>query len=1036
MQAALDLAGSGFFVYLVESSPAIGGTMAQLDKTFPTNDCSMCIMSPKLVECGRHLNIEVISNAVVEKLEGEAGDFTATVVTRPRYVDPERCTGCGVCARHCPVEAARDAFNAGLARRTSIYIDYPQAVPLAYVIDRDSCVSCGLCENMCLAGAIRYDDVLRERKISVGAVVLAPGSRPFDPAVRPEYGYGRYPNVVTSTEFERILSASGPYEGRVLRPSDGDIPEKIAFIQCVGSRDRALGSRYCSSVCCMYATKEAVIAKEHAPGVQATIFYMDVRSYGKGFDAYVERAKREYGVRYVRARVAEVTEVPTTGDLVVSFESEDGRAVKEEFDLVVLSVGLEPPESAGRLAEVLGIELDGDGFARTGTLEPLATTRPGVYVCGAMQGPKDIPETVTQASGAAGAVGALLSGARGTLVREKRYPPETDLRGVGPRIGVFVCHCGINIGGVVDVPGVVEYAKTLPNVVYAERNLYTCSQDTQQRIQQIIKEHALTRVVVASCTPRTHEPLFRETIREAGLNYYLFAMANIRDQCSWVHMHEPEKATDKAKALVRAAVAKAALLEPLERVPIEVRKSGLVLGGGLAGMIAALDLAEQGFKAYLIEREPELGGHLRRIHYTLGGDDVQAYLRRLVARVASHPLIEVHTSSELVEIEGYLGNFRSRVVDRSRGNGEAGVIREVDLEHGVVIVATGAQEKRPSGFLYGEHPAVVTQSELEARLASGRMPVSSRTGATGAARKCVVMVQCVGSREGERGYCSRVCCSEAVKNAIRLKDADPDVDVFILYRDVRTYGWREACFEEARRRGVVFVRYPEGQMPVVSRVDHDERVSNGGGGVDEGVEERQQGYAGHPGEGVCESSGRLLVEVTDTLLDERLAIPADLVVLSTGIAPDERNAKIAQMLKVPLDESGFFLEAHMKLRPVDFATEGVFLAGLAHAPKTIDETIAQAHAAAARACAVLASGTVTGEGMKAEVTKARCAGCGLCVEACQYKATEIDPKDNVARVNAALCKGCGVCAATCRCGAVTLKGFTEEELLAEVRALC
>ncbi|MEW6227362.1 MAG: FAD-dependent oxidoreductase, partial [Bacillota bacterium] len=503
---------------------------------------------------------------------------------------------------------------------------------------------------------------------------------------------------------------------------------------------------------------------------------------------------------------------------------------------------------------------------------------------------------------------------------------------------------------------------------------------------------------------RTHEPLFQETIREAGLNHYLFAMANIRDQCSWVHMHEPLKATEKAKDLVRMAVAKAALLEPLERLPIEVKRSGLVIGGGLAGMIAALDLAEQGFQAYLVEVEPQLGGHLRKIRFTLAGDDVQAYLQDLISRVMANPLIEVHTSSEVREISGYLGNFRSRIVDRSRGNGEVGSIREFEVEHGVVIVATGASEYEPSDYLYGEHPGVVTQAEIEEQLASGAFPKGQA--------QSVVMIQCVGSRDDERGYCSRVCCSEAVKNAIRIKETDPDANVFVLYRDVRTYGVREAYFEEARWRGVVFVRYPEGQEPTVSQAESKVRTQDGAAG------------------------GRLLVEVTDTLLDERLAIPADLVVLSAGIVPNERNKEIAQMLKVPLDDNGFFLEAHMKLRPVDFATEGVFLAGLAHSPKTIDETIAQAHAAVARACTVLASGTITTEGIKSEVIKTRCTGCGLCVEACQYKALEIDPKEDVAKVNSALCKGCGLCAATCRCGAITLKGFTEEEILAEVNALC
>ena len=1039
MQAALDLADSGFYVYMTEKKPAIGGVMAQLDKTFPTNDCSMCIMAPKLVECGRHLNIEVITNSEVAGVQGVAGDFTVRLVKRPRYVDEEKCTGCGVCALHCPVGAARDEFNSGLGTRPSIYVEYPQAVPLAYMIDRETCIGCGLCETLCLAQAVKYDDTSRERELKVGAIIVATGFDAYDPSERMEYGYRRFPNVVTSMEFERILSASGPYEGRVLRPSDGDIPRRIAFIQCVGSRDRAVGNGYCSSVCCMYATKEAVIAKEHTPGVEATVFFMDMRSYGKGFEAYIERAKEEYGVRFVRTRVGEVGEAPDTGNLVLSYETEGGVIAKEEFDLVVLSVGLRPPHDAARLSEALGIGLSIHGFAETRSLAPLATTRPGIFVCGAMQGPKDIPETVTQASGAASATGAILGGGRGSLTRAKTYPEEKDTRGIGPRIGVFVCHCGINIGGVVDVPGVAEYAKTLPNVVYAEENLYTCSQDTQKRIQEKIQEHGLTRVVVASCTPRTHEPLFQETCREAGLNRYLFQMANIRDQCSWVHMRAPAEATEKARDLVKAACAKASLLEPLERIPIEVKQSALVIGGGLAGMIAALDIACQGFHVDLVETWSNLGGHLRKLYFTLSGDDIQAYLSDLSGRVMSHPHIDVHLSSEVEDIMGYVGNFKSRITDRSKTKGEAGQGVKFQVEHGVVVVATGGKEHVPSNgcFLYRRHPLVVTQAEFEETLASGAFPNGDSDDGP------VVMIQCVGSRDEERGYCSRVCCSEAVKNAIRAKRADPERDVFILYRDVRTYGTREVYFEEARDLGVVFIRYPDSEAPKVwspalaieGKVEVDERIDQGRN-YGANREENEWGrWWGNVDLDENYYPMQVIVEVTDTLLGERLCIPAGLVVLSAGIAPDERNKTIAQMLKVPLDEDGFFLEAHMKLRPVDFATEGVFVAGLAHSPKTLDETITQAHAAAGRACTVLSQGVIMAEGMKSEVLKTRCIGCGLCVEVCQYNAIELDDKDDLAVVNSALCKGCGLCASTCRCGAITLKGFTEEEILAEVDAL-
>jgi heterodisulfide reductase subunit A len=1001
IQASLDLAESGFKVYLVESSPTIGGVMSQLDKTFPTNDCSMCIVSPKLVECGRHLNIEVITCAEVAALSGEVGDFQVQVAQRARYIDVDRCTGCGVCAQSCPVSAV-DTFNQGLSQRTAAYILYPQAVPLAYAIDREKCIGCGLCENMCLADAVRYDDQQQMRELSVGAVILAPGFEPFDARLRGEYGYGRYPNVVTSIEFERILSASGPYKGRVQRPSDGDIPSRIAFIQCVGSRDAACNRGYCSSVCCLYATKEAVIAKEHERHIQPTIFYIDRRAYGKDFDKYLERADHEYDIRYVRHMVSLIREDPQTQNLLLKHESEDGHTIEEEFDLVVLSVGLTPPKKAQELAERVGIELNEYGFCKTQPLSPLWTSRPGVYVCGAFAAPKDVPETVMQASGAAAVVGRVLGSARGTLVQKKTYPAEHDVRGEPPRIGVFICSCGLNIGGVVRTPEVAEYAETLPHVEHAEWNMYTCSQDTQERVREQIVEYGLNRVIVASCSPRTHEPLFRETLQEAGLNRYLFEMANIRDQCSWVHMHEPDAATEKAKDLVRMAVGKAQGLASLPRYPQPVIPRGLVIGGGLAGMTAALALAEAGFETYLVEREKELGGKLRHIYYTLNFDDVQSYLRELISKVRNHPLIQVFTQAEIEQISGNVGNFHTTLASRN------GRTESVVLEHGVVIVATGGLEHRPTEYLHGQDPRVITQLDLEAMLASeSRATQDNRQ--FPADCKQVVMIQCVESRQPDRPYCSRICCGEAIKNAIKIKEQSPDTNVFVLYRDIRTYGFKEDQYREAREKGVVFVPYEVDRKPQVSvEGESDEQV--------------------------------LKVRTWDPAAGGDLVIDADLVVLSVATKPPPDNSALAQMLKVPLNDDGFFLEAHAKLRPVDFATEGVFLCGLAHAPKYMEEHITQANAAAARACTILTKEIIEAEGTIPRVNIARCTACGVCELTCAYKAVEVVVVDErrgtmAAHVNEALCKGCGACAAGCRSGAIDLQGFTDAQIVAAIEAL-
>jgi len=981
IQAALDLADSGFKVYLLDMSPSIGGVMARLDKTFPTNDCSMCILAPKLVATGRHPNINLITNGELIGLSGKAGNFEAKVRKRSRYINEEKCNGCGLCAQKCPVEAV-DTFNENLSNRSAIYIDYPQAVPLKFIIDREKCIGCGTCQEICKAKAIEYDQQDSTVTLRVGSIVLAPGFEPFDATLKSEYGYGRFPNVVTSIEFERILSASGPYGGLVLRPSDGEIPKKIAFVQCVGSRDAQIGNNYCSAACCMYGIKEAIIAKEHIPiKLSCTVFYMDIRAYGKEFDDYYTRAQEEYNIRFVRSRAARVTEDPRTNNLYLYYV-EDEEPTTEEFDMVVLSIGMQPPRNSETLAKVLGIQLNGYNFCQTNVFSPVETSKPGIFVCGAFAAPKDIPESVAQASGAAAKAMAVIASERGKEIVRKEYPPERDVSQEEPRIGVFVCHCGINIGGVVNVPEVVEYAKKLPNVIYAEANLYTCSQDTQGIIREKINEHDLNRVIVASCTPRTHEPLFRETVQEAGLNPYLFEMVNIRDQCSWVHMHQPKEATKKAKELVRSVVAKTRLLKPLKKPIISVTPVGLVIGSGVSGMTAALELAKQGFEVHLVEREKKLGGHLCQIHYMLEGENPREYLDKLIKEVAKNKKIYVYLSAEVTEVSGFIGNFKSKITYNS-GEGK-------EVENGIVIVATGATEYKPVEYLYGKSPSVITQHELEEIIAKGEFKAEN-----------VVMIQCVGARTEARPNCARICCGQALKNSLKIKEINPETEVYVLYKDMRSYGFKEDYYREAAAKGVIFINYTDDRKPKVTKEDK-----------------------------------KLKVTFWEPILKEEMKLKPDIIVLSAATIPNPDNKRVAEMLKVPLTKDGFFLEAHMKLRPVDFQTDGIFLCGMAHSPKFVDESISQAYAAAARAATILSKETLEMDGAIAHVDEDFCGGCRICENLCPYSAIEMKEKDDkvTAHVIEALCKGCGVCGAACPTKAITLGHFTNEEIMAQVKA--
>jgi heterodisulfide reductase subunit A2 len=880
---------------------------------------------------------------------------------------------------------AVNEFDCGLNLRAATYIQYAQAVPLAYAIDRNKCIGCGLCEKVCLAEAVSYDQQPRTAEIEIGAVILSPGSDAFDPSKFDNYSYLQYPNVITSLECERILSASGPYSGHLMRPYDREEPQKIAWLQCVGSRDmNRCDHSYCSSVCCMYAIKEAIIAKEHSSvDLNCSVFYMDMRTYGKDFERYYERAKSG-GINFIRSRVHSINEIPETGDLLLKYVTDAGEIVEDVFNMVVLSVGLESKPGAVDLAARLGIDLNPNRFVQTTDRAPVNTSRQGVFVCGAFQGPKDIPQSVVEASAAAAAAGEVLSSARHSQTKTVEIIPEVNVVGERPRIGVFVCNCGINIAGVVDVPDVRDYAATLPYVEYTTNNLYTCSQDTQETIAQIIKEKNLNRIVVASCSPKTHEPMFQDTLTSAGLNKYLFEMANIRNQCSWVHANNPPLATEKARDLVRMAVAKVGLKEPLKEILLDVNQTAMVIGGGIAGMTSALSMARQGFKTHLVEREGTLGGQARSLFQTAKGEKVQDILHDLIQNIEQEPNIQVHLNTNVTDVQGFVGNFKTTL---NTGG------QSTEIEHGVATIATGGSEYQPAEYQYGKDPRILTSLDLDRKLLAGEIAFDRI--------ETAVFIQCVGSREPERPYCSRICCSHSVEAAIELKEHNPNANVFILNRDIRTYAEREELYKKAREIGVLFIRYAVDQKPEVALQD-----------------------------------GRLTVKTFDSILGRPIEIEADLLTLATAIVPNSDKA-LAQFFKVAFNDDGFFVERHAKLGPSEFATDGVFLCGLAHFPKSIDESIAQGQAAASRAITLLAQGTVATSGEVASINPMLCSSCGICVSVCPYSAPSFVEGGRFAgksEINAAICKGCGLCVASCRSGAISLKGFDNAQIFSMIEA--
>ena len=802
----------------------------------------------------------------------------------------------------------------------------------------------------------------KKEALGAGAVILAAGIETFDPARHETYPYGQFPNVITSVEYEQIQKPLGPEAGVLKRPSDGKTPKKIAWLQCVGSRDiNHCDAPYCSSVCCMYALKEAVNTKDFDEEIETTIFYMDMRTHGKGFEDYLNTAV-DRDVRLIRSRVHTVDPAPDGDDLLIAYADETGHLEKEIFDMVVLSVGIRPAREAVETAQKIGVNLTIDQFVNTEPFRPVSTNVPGIFVCGGLSGPHDIGQSMVQATASVSEIASILTPEPFSAPRE--YPTPLDVEGKEPEALLAYHLCP---GMAPDLGAEIEaYALKAPGVKAASQ----VEGDILNALTEKLKETGANRLVFASCSPVIHKNLIEEALKSAGLNPYLYDLVDLR-------AIDAQTSSAQIQDRIRMGASRALLLSPPALREIPVVKNALIVGAGVAGLESALAVAKEGYGVTVVEKEKEPGGHGRHVRTTWQGYDAQAYLKDLISSVEKDKNITLMTDTKVKDNRGFAGNF----VTTLDQNGNA-----VEVSHGVTILASGGDPITPQEYLYGAHQHIYLWSDFERKMIEDASSIEKADNA--------VFIQCVGSREPGCAHCSNICCTFSVRAAVDLKAKNPDMNIYILYRDIRTFGERENVYREAREKGVIFIRYDIDNKPVVETVADQEN---------------------------------LRVVVYDQVLQKSIALDADFISLQTAIT-GTNNPELSEIFRVNLDPNGFFAESPEKLKPVDSSAKGIYVAGLAGYPKDTMESIAQAKAASAQALEILSRDTIQVGGLVAEVMPEKCAVCCTCVRTCPFNVPVIDHETGAAFIDPGLCQGCGMCVAECPGKAITMSTCSDQML--------